>query len=119
MTSEFTMEKVEKISKDANFIKEFLSLSYTSLLEAKSIFKTAICSRNIMAYRQIAHKIKSNLLLLGLSQFHALIVSGKELFEHSDDDQLLSFYDVLEINFNNIIEKVNILMRQYDDSVTG
>lgn len=112
VVSDFTIEKVQNISNDIGFITEFLNLSYTSMLEARKIFKDSIKTRNLTAYRQIAHKIKTNLMLLGLSKLHSLIVSGKELFETSDDKQLEQFSDTLELNINVVIERVSILRNE-------
>lgn len=112
VVANLSIEKVQNISNDIGFITEFLNLSYVSMLEAKKIFKDSLKTRNLTAYRQIAHKIKTNLMLLGLSQLHSLIVSGKELFDTSDDKQLEQFSNTLELNINVVIERVSMLRNE-------
>lgn len=113
MISDFTIDNIKKISKDTAFMAEFLNLSYVALLDAKEMFIESIRTKNLTMYRKIAHKLRTNLKMLGLLQLESLIASGKELIESSDDSKLHQFSNTLTSNIDTVIEKVSVLRQEY------
>jgi len=104
---EFTTTSLKNISQDVSFLKEFLKLSYDSLQEAKTIFKASFINRDIEKYRQIAHKIKTTLVLLGLTNFHSTISSGKELLQTADDASLNTFQLTVLSNLDTTLNLID------------
>ena len=111
VSTDFSFDNVTKISKEDQFLSEFLSLSNVSLREADVIFKSAIAERDLLKYRKNAHKLRTILKMFNLKKFEDLMDYGKSIFETATETQLSDLSNDLSYNIGRILSCVECLER--------